>query len=34
MTTATKLGGVVTYNEEVPFMKSQDPLITWSCKIT
>ena len=26
MTTATKLGGVVTYNEEVPFMKSQDPL--------
>ena len=26
----TKLGRVVTYNEELPSILSHDPLITWS----
>ena len=32
MTTDTKQDRVVTYNEELPSIKSEDPLITWSCK--
>ena len=32
MTTDTKQDRVVTYNEERPSKKSEDPLITWSCK--
>ena len=32
MTTGTRLARVVTYSEELHFIKSQDPLITWSCK--
>ena len=28
----TKPGRVVTHNEELPSIKSQDPLIMWSCK--
>ena len=31
---AIKLGRGVTYHEGVPPIKSHDPLITWSCKIT
>ena len=31
--TATKPGRVVTYNEDLPSVNSQDPLITWSCKV-
>ena len=27
---ANKLGSLVTYNEELPSIKSHDPLITWS----
>ena len=27
---ATKPGKVVTYNEDLPPIKSHDPLITWS----
>ena len=34
MPIATKLGRVVTYHEGLPPIKSHDPLITWSCKIT
>ena len=30
----TKLGRVVTYNEELPPIKSHDPLNTWPYKIT
>ena len=32
MPMATKLNRVIIYNEEIPSIKSQDPL-TWSCKI-
>ena len=32
MTLTTKLKRVV-YIEELPSIKSQDPLITWSCKV-
>ena len=28
------LGWFVTYSEELPSIKSQDPLISWSCEIT
>ena len=31
MPMATKPGWVVTYNEELPSIKSHHPLITWSC---
>ena len=31
---ATKPGRVVTYNEELPHIKSEDPLIRWSGKVT
>ena len=34
MLMATKLGKVVTYHERIPYKKSHDPLITWSCDIT
>ena len=34
MLVPTKPGRVVTYNEELPSIKSQDPLIIWSCKFT
>ena len=34
MTMATKHGRLVTYNEELPSKKLQDPLITCSCKVT
>ena len=34
MTTATKIGRVVAYNEDIPSKKSQDLLAMWSCKIT
>ena len=34
MNMATKHGRVVTYYEVLPFIKSQDPLIRWSCKAT
>ena len=34
MLMATKHGRVVTYNEELTTVKSQDPLITCSCKVT
>ena len=30
---ATKPGSVVAYNEELPSIKSQDPLITWSTNL-
>ena len=33
MPMATKLGRVVTYNEESPSIKSQDPMITYSCMV-
>ena len=33
MTMVTKLDSVVLYNEELPSIKSQNLLITWSCKI-
>ena len=29
---ATKTGRVVTYNENLPLIKSHDPSITWSCE--
>ena len=31
---ATRLSRVVTYHDGLPLIKSHDPLITWSCKIT
>ena len=34
MPMATKLGKMVTYHDGLLAMKSHDPLITWSCKIT
>ena len=34
MPTATKLGRSVTYHEGDSTIKSHDPLIMWSCKIT
>ena len=34
MPVVTKLGRVVTYHEGLPFVKSQDILITWSYGIT
>ena len=34
MTMIIKLGKMVTNNEELPFTKSQDSLISWSCKVT
>ena len=34
MPRATKIGRVVTCHEVVPPLKSHDPLIVWSCKIT
>ena len=33
MTTETKLGMVVIYNEELPYKKSEDPLIIPSYKV-
>ena len=33
MPMATKPDRVVTYYEELPILKSHDPLITWSFKI-
>ena len=33
MTTETKLGMVVIYNEELPYKKSEDPLIISSYKV-
>ena len=32
MTTDTKQDRVVMYNDGLPSIKSEDPLITWSCK--
>ena len=32
-TTATTLGRAVTYNKDLPFIKSQHPLIMWFCKV-
>ena len=32
MPMTTKLGRVGICNEELPSIKSQDPIITWSCK--
>ena len=34
MAMTTKLGRVATYNEGLPSIESQDPLITLSCKVT
>ena len=34
MPMTTKLGRVVTYHEGFPSIKSHDPLVVWSCKIT
>ena len=34
MAVATKLGKLVTYYEGLSPIKSHDPFITWSCKIT
>ena len=34
MPMATKFGRVVACHEELPPMKSPEPLITWSCEIT
>ena len=31
---ATKLSKIEIYNEELPSIKSQGLLITWSCKVT
>ena len=31
---AVSFGMVGIYNEEFPSIKSPDPLITWSCKVT
>ena len=33
MPMATKCGRVVTFNNELPPTKSNDPQITWSCKV-
>ena len=33
ITTDTKIGREITYNEEHPFIKFQNPLSTWSCKV-
>ena len=33
MPMATKLGRVVTCNEELPLIKSHDPSITWSREV-
>ena len=30
----TKPGRVVTYNDELPSIKLEEPLITWSSKVT
>ena len=32
MSKVTKFGRVVTYDQELPSIKSEDPLITWFCK--
>ena len=34
MSMATKLKNLGVYNEELPFINSQNPLIPWSCKFT
>ena len=34
MTMATKLARVVLYDEQLPSMELQNPLITWSFKVT
>ena len=34
MPTITKLGRLVTYYEEFPPLKSNDPLTTWPCEVT
>ena len=34
MLMATKLGRVVTYDEETSPIMSDDPLIMWSCEVT
>ena len=34
MSMAINFGRVGIYNEEFPSIKSPDPLITWSCKVT
>ena len=34
MPIATKLGRVVTFNEELPSIKSENPLIMWSCNFS
>ena len=34
MTMATRLARLVMYSEELSFIRSQDPLNTWSCKGT
>ena len=34
MTMATKLGRAVLYNEELHWIKSQNLLNTWPCKVT
>ena len=31
---AISFGRVTIYNEEFPSMKSPDPFIAWSCKVT
>ena len=33
MPIATKLARVLTYYEGIPPIKSDDPLITWSCEV-
>ena len=34
MSMVTRPGSVVTYDDGLSFIKSHDPLITWSCEIT
>ena len=34
MSMVTKLDRVMTYHEELPSIKSHDPLVTWSCRNT
>lgn len=33
MLMAAKSGRMVIYNEEFPFIKSQDPFVTWFSKV-
>lgn len=34
MPMTTKPGRLVTYNKELPSIKSKDSMIKWSCKVT